>query len=96
MIIGTRSGARTRPNFINSQLFIIGTLIRQNFHEYIFFALVQLVHPGCAEAVKQEIEIRPGIVGKDEQGNIKCTPIYSRIVSLFAEDNELQFAVPVL
>ncbi|TVU39928.1 hypothetical protein EJB05_13372, partial [Eragrostis curvula] len=27
-------------------------------------------------------------------GNIKCTPIYSRIVSLFAEQNELQFAVP--
>lgn len=44
--------------------------------------------------VNQNIEVRPGIVVKDESGNIKCTPIYSRIVSLFAEQNELQFAVP--
>ncbi|CAN0922403.1 Eukaryotic translation initiation factor 2 subunit 3 [Linum grandiflorum] len=44
--------------------------------------------------VNQNIEVRPGIVVKDENGNIKCTPIYTRIVSLFAEQNELQFAVP--
>jgi translation initiation factor 2 subunit 3 len=44
--------------------------------------------------VNQKIEVRPGIVMKDESGNIKCTPIYSRIVSLYAEQNELQFAVP--
>lgn len=44
--------------------------------------------------VNQLIEVRPGITVKDEDGNIKCTPIYSRIVSLFAEQNELQFAVP--
>ncbi|ONM58717.1 uncharacterized protein [Zea mays] len=44
--------------------------------------------------VNQKIEVRPGIVMKDETGNIKCTPIYSRIVSLYAEQNELQFAVP--
>ncbi|GKV53858.1 hypothetical protein SLEP1_g60371, partial [Rubroshorea leprosula] len=44
--------------------------------------------------VNQFIEVRPGIVLKDESGNIKCTPIYSRIVSLYAEQNELQFAVP--
>ncbi|XP_076930043.1 eukaryotic translation initiation factor 2 subunit gamma-like [Bidens hawaiensis] len=44
--------------------------------------------------VNQHIEVRPGIVVKDERGNIKCTPIYSRIVSLFAEQNQLQFAVP--
>nr|XP_009385378.1 PREDICTED: eukaryotic translation initiation factor 2 subunit 3, X-linked isoform X3 [Musa acuminata subsp. malaccensis] len=44
--------------------------------------------------VNQRIEVRPGIVVKDESGNIKCTPIYSRIVSLYAEQNELQFAVP--
>ncbi|URD82216.1 eukaryotic translation initiation factor 2 [Musa troglodytarum] len=44
--------------------------------------------------VNQQIEVRPGIVVKDESGNIKCTPIYSRIVSLYAEQNELQFAVP--
>jgi len=44
--------------------------------------------------VNQNIEVRPGIVLKDESGNIKCTPIYSRIVSLYAEQNELQYAVP--
>lgn len=42
----------------------------------------------------QRVEVRPGIVAKDESGGIKCTPIYSRIISLFAEKNELQFAVP--
>lgn len=41
-----------------------------------------------------EIEIRPGIVSKDDQGKIQCRPIYSRIVSLFAEHNDLKFAVP--
>jgi len=41
-----------------------------------------------------EIEIRPGIVSKDEQGKIKCKPIFSRVVSLFAEHNDLKFAVP--
>ncbi|KAK2645775.1 hypothetical protein Ddye_020970 [Dipteronia dyeriana] len=44
--------------------------------------------------VNQLIEVRPGIVVKDESGNIKCTPIYSRIVSLHTEENLLQFAVP--
>eukprot|EP00775_Hariotina_reticulata_P008037 gene8037-8232_t len=42
----------------------------------------------------QEIEVRPGIITKDSEGRVKCIPIYSRIVSLFAEQNELQFAVP--
>ena len=41
-----------------------------------------------------EIEIRPGIVSRDEKGNIQCRPIYSRVVSLFAESNNLKFAVP--
>ncbi|KAK1380277.1 Protein-synthesizing GTPase [Heracleum sosnowskyi] len=44
--------------------------------------------------VNQYIEVRPGMVVKDESGNISCIPIYSRIVSLFAEQNELQYAVP--
>ena len=44
--------------------------------------------------VGQEIEVRPGIVTKDAQGKIKCSPIFSRVVSLFAEHNELQYAVP--
>ena len=41
-----------------------------------------------------EIEIRPGIVSKDEKGQIQCQPIFSRVVSLFAENNSLKFAVP--
>ena len=44
--------------------------------------------------VGDEIEIRPGLVTKDEQGKIKCRPIFSRVVSLFAEHNDLKFAVP--
>eukprot|EP00850_Spirogloea_muscicola_P012082 SM000077S21556 [mRNA] locus=s77:219852:222715:+ [translate_table: standard] len=42
----------------------------------------------------QRIEVRPGIVTKDAEGGIKCTPIFSRIISLKAENNELQYAVP--
>jgi translation initiation factor 2 subunit 3 len=41
-----------------------------------------------------EIEIRPGIVSKDDKGAIKCKPIFSRVVTLFAETNDLKFAVP--
>ncbi|KAG2005703.1 translation initiation factor eIF2 gamma subunit, variant 2 [Coprinopsis cinerea AmutBmut pab1-1] len=42
----------------------------------------------------QEVEIRPGIVTKDSQGRNRCKPIFSRIMSLHAEKNLLQFAVP--
>ncbi|GBE59813.1 eukaryotic translation initiation factor 2 gamma [Babesia ovata] len=44
--------------------------------------------------VGDQIECRPGIISKDSNGNIQCKPIISRIVSLFAEQNDLQFAVP--
>ncbi len=44
--------------------------------------------------VGQEIEVRPGIVSKTTEGKLTCRPIYSRILSLFAEENELQYAVP--
>ncbi|KTW32416.1 eukaryotic translation initiation factor 2 subunit gamma [Pneumocystis jirovecii RU7] len=44
--------------------------------------------------VGDEIEIRPGIVTKDNEGKFHCKPILSRIVSLFAEHNDLKFAVP--
>jgi len=44
--------------------------------------------------INDEIEVRPGIVSKDTEGNMKCTPIYSRIISLFAEENDLQYAIP--
>jgi translation initiation factor 2 subunit 3 len=42
----------------------------------------------------QEVEIRPGIVTKDNEGRTKCKPIFSCIMSLHAENNLLQFAVP--
>lgn len=42
----------------------------------------------------QEIEVRPGIITKDAEGRIKCIPIFSRIVSLLTEQNELMYAVP--
>ena len=38
--------------------------------------------------------MRPGIVSKTSDGKIQCKPILSCIVSLFAEQNELQYAVP--
>nr|CAD7426987.1 unnamed protein product [Timema monikensis] len=44
--------------------------------------------------VGMEIEVRPGLVSKDSEGKLTCRPIFSRIVSLFAEQNELQYAVP--
>merc|ERR1719453_2581969 len=44
--------------------------------------------------VGEEIEIRPGIVTKDSNGRSICKPIRSRIMSLAAEQNSLQFAVP--
>ncbi|XP_014362789.1 eukaryotic translation initiation factor 2 subunit 3 [Papilio machaon] len=44
--------------------------------------------------VGMEIEVRPGLVSKDAEGRLTCQPIFSRIVSLFAEQNELQYAVP--
>ncbi|MEQ2193681.1 Eukaryotic translation initiation factor 2 subunit 3, partial [Xenoophorus captivus] len=42
----------------------------------------------------QEIEVRPGIVSKDHEGKLMCKPIFSKIVSLFAEHNDLQYAAP--
>ncbi|KAK3025287.1 hypothetical protein RJ639_044089 [Escallonia herrerae] len=44
--------------------------------------------------VNQVVELRPGLLGKDDSGNRICQPIYTRVISLFAEQNELQFAVP--
>ncbi|CAG8550053.1 3640_t:CDS:10 [Ambispora gerdemannii] len=44
--------------------------------------------------IGDEIEVRPGILTKDNEGQIHCRPIFSRIVSLFAEHNDLKFAVP--
>lgn len=44
--------------------------------------------------VNQEIEIRPGIISKDSEGRLRCQPIFSKIVSLLAEHNDLQYAAP--
>jgi translation initiation factor 2 subunit 3 len=44
--------------------------------------------------LNDEIEIRPGVISKDSEGRIQCRPIFSRIVTLFAETNDLKFAVP--
>jgi translation initiation factor 2 subunit 3 len=44
--------------------------------------------------VGDEIEVRPGIISKDAEGNTRCSPIYSRIMTLYAEQNDLQYAVP--
>jgi len=44
--------------------------------------------------VGQEIEVRPGLVSKDSNGKLTCQPFRSKIVSLFAEQNDLMFAVP--
>lgn len=43
--------------------------------------------------LNDEIEIRPGIVHRNDN-KIECHPIRSRVVSLFADDNDLKFAVP--
>ncbi|XP_019235042.1 PREDICTED: eukaryotic translation initiation factor 2 subunit gamma-like isoform X2 [Nicotiana attenuata] len=44
--------------------------------------------------VNQMVELRPGILDKTADGKIICRPIYSRVMSLFAEQNKLQYAVP--
>lgn len=44
--------------------------------------------------LNDEIEIRPGLITKDEKGHIQCRPIYSRVASLLAEKNDLKLAVP--
>jgi hypothetical protein len=41
-----------------------------------------------------EIEIRPGIISRDAEGAVRCSPILSRVLSLFAEKNDLEYAVP--
>ncbi len=44
--------------------------------------------------VGMEIEVRPGLISKDDSGKIICCPILSKITSLYADQNDLQFAVP--
>lgn len=65
-----------------SQVYIYSLLRRRRFNAFVI------------PQVGMEIEVRPGLVSKDSEGQLTCRPIFSRIVSLFAEQNELQFAVP--
>uniref|UniRef100_A0A2K5HDZ2 protein-synthesizing GTPase n=1 Tax=Colobus angolensis palliatus TaxID=336983 RepID=A0A2K5HDZ2_COLAP len=44
--------------------------------------------------VGQEIEVRAGIVSKYSEVKFMCKPIFSKIVSLFAEHNDLQYSAP--
>jgi len=44
--------------------------------------------------IGDEIEVRPGIVTKNNEGNVKCTSIFSKVISLFAEENDLKYAAP--
>ena len=44
--------------------------------------------------VGMEIEVRPGLISKDEDGKTVCSPIFSKITSMYADQNDLQFAVP--
>ena len=41
-----------------------------------------------------EIEVRPGVVSKNSEGKTRCRTIFSKIISLYAEHNDLKFAVP--
>ena len=44
--------------------------------------------------LNDEVEVRPGIVSADAEGRMRCAPIFSKIVTLKAEGNDLQYAVP--
>lgn len=59
-----------------------------------YFLLFFLCFLSLYLQVGQEIEVRPGIVSKDHEGKLMCKPIFSKIVSLFAEHNDLQYAAP--
>merc|ERR1712063_172322 len=48
--------------------------------------------------VGDDIVVRPGVVAKTEKSKdahgFKCTPILSKVITLFAEANDLKYAVP--
>ena len=62
-------------------------IIVLNFGQFILIKLI-------SKKVGQEIEVRPGVVTRDAQGKFSCRPIKSKILSLYAEKNDLQFAAP--
>lgn len=44
--------------------------------------------------VGQEIEVRPGVIHKHDDGSYSCVPIITQIISLASENNALQCAYP--
>lgn len=44
--------------------------------------------------VGDDIEIRPGIISKGLDGQMKMRPLYTKIMSLNTEENKLQMAIP--
>lgn len=44
--------------------------------------------------IGDDIEVRPGVIIKDGEGRIRARPILSKILTLAAETNKLEFAVP--
>ena len=65
-------------------------------------ALIEELHGGVAGGsilrgvlrLGQDIELRPGLVTKDKEGRSRWRPIHSRIITLMAEQNQLEYAVP--
>ncbi|KZV83400.1 hypothetical protein EXIGLDRAFT_728408 [Exidia glandulosa HHB12029] len=65
-------------------------------------ALIEELHGGVAGGsilrgvlrLGMDIELRPGLVTKDKEGRSRWRPIHSRIITLMAEENKLDFAVP--
>ena len=39
-------------------------------------------------------QVRPGITTKNADGSLHCKPIKSRVLTMYTEGNDLQFAVP--
>ena len=71
-------------------------MLREDLFYEVGLDYIVLVTFSCSGILRvgQEIEVRPGIVTKSNDGKVQCTPIYSKIVSLFAEQVHLQYAVP--
>jgi translation initiation factor 2 subunit 3 len=44
--------------------------------------------------VKDEVEVRPGLIHNHGGGQFSCTPIRTRVETLMAESNPLQYAIP--
>ncbi|RCH89518.1 hypothetical protein CU097_011681, partial [Rhizopus azygosporus] len=44
--------------------------------------------------IGDDIEVRPGVIIKDQEGRIRARPILSKVLTLLAEHNKLEFAVP--